>query len=39
MLSPVGPYYSTGFKPTNIFIEEKSIRTAPGGTGNHKLGA
>ncbi len=33
ILSPTGPYYS---KPMRIYVEEKYIRAAPGGTGAAK---
>jgi hypothetical protein len=38
VLSPVGPYYATGFKPISLFCATKSIRSAPKGTGSYKLG-
>jgi branched-subunit amino acid aminotransferase/4-amino-4-deoxychorismate lyase len=39
ILSPVGPYYRTGFKPVKLLASTKDVRAWPGGTGNHKLGA
>lgn len=36
---PVGPYYSTGFKPVSLEATTKYSRAAPGGTGSYKLGA
>lgn len=36
--SPVGPYYPTGFNPISLHCETHYIRSAPGGTGGHKLG-
>lgn len=36
--SPVGPYYPTGFNPISLHCETHHIRSAPGGTGGHKLG-
>ncbi len=39
ILSPVGAYYSGGFKPVKIWCEEKHLRAAPGGLGNTKAGA
>jgi branched-chain amino acid aminotransferase len=38
VLSPVGPYYPTGFKPVKLFAENYRIRAAPGGTGAFKIG-
>ncbi|GAA5952119.1 hypothetical protein JCM3765_005201 [Sporobolomyces pararoseus] len=37
--SPVGPYYSTGYKPVKLLATTKYVRAAPGGTGSYKLGA
>ena len=37
-LLQVGPYYSTGFKPTTLFADNKNARAWPGGTGFAKLG-
>ncbi|PIE57550.1 MAG: branched chain amino acid aminotransferase [Desulfobulbus propionicus] len=31
--SPVGAYYSEGFSPTRIYVEETSVRAVPGGVG------
>lgn len=39
ILSPVGPYYSKGLTPTRIFVEDKYVRAALGGTGDAKIGA
>lgn len=39
LLSPVGPYYSGGFGPTKIWVEDKAVRAAPGGLGATKAGA
>lgn len=36
ILSPVGAYYSTGFAPVKILVEEKYARAANGGTGDTK---
>jgi len=36
--SPVGPYYSKGFKPVSLYGTTEYIRAAPGGTGAYKLG-
>ncbi|PVG04510.1 branched-chain amino acid aminotransferase II [Serendipita vermifera] len=37
--SPVGPYFSTGFKPVALLGTTEYTRAAPGGTGGYKLGA
>lgn len=37
--SPVGPYYSTGFKPIKLLATTKDVRAWPGGTGGYKLGS
>lgn len=36
--SPVGPYYSTGFKAVRLEATDYAVRAWPGGTGNKKLG-
>lgn len=38
ILSPVGPYYSGGIKPTKILVEDKYVRAMEGGTGFAKVG-
>ena len=38
LVSPVGPYFKTGFKPTNICIMRQYDRVAPNGTGLWKVG-
>lgn len=38
MVSPVGPYFKSGFKPTNICIMREFDRVAPKGTGRWKVG-
>ncbi|KAJ7783506.1 branched chain amino acid aminotransferase [Mycena maculata] len=38
ILSPVGPYYSSGFKPVALYGTTEFVRAAPGGTGAYKLG-
>ena len=35
---PVGPYFKTGFKPTNLVITREFDRAAPQGTGTIKVG-
>ncbi|GMM37820.1 branched-chain-amino-acid transaminase [Saccharomycopsis crataegensis] len=37
--SPVGPYYSTGFKAVTLEATNYATRAWPGGCGNRKLGA
>lgn len=39
ILSPVGFYYSEGFNPVKILVEETYSRTAPGGLGVYKTAA
>jgi branched-chain amino acid aminotransferase len=38
ILSPVGAYYASGFKPVRILVEDRLVRAAPGGTGAAKTG-
>ncbi len=38
ILSPVGPYYSCGFTPVGIYVEDTLVRAAKGGTGDIKTG-
>lgn len=33
---PVGAYYSEGFNPTKIYVEDKYVRAVPGGVGHVK---
>jgi branched-chain amino acid aminotransferase len=37
-VTPVGPYFKEGFKPTNMMICRKYDRAAPKGTGHIKVG-
>ncbi len=37
-VTPVGPYFKEGFKPTNLMITRQYDRAAPNGTGNIKVG-
>lgn len=37
--SPVGPYYSTGFKAVRLEATDYAVRAWPGGVGDKKLGA
>ncbi len=39
ILSPVGAYWTDGFKPLKIWVEEKYVRAAQGGTGSVKASA
>lgn len=38
VLSPVGPYYKTGFAPVSLLASDFYQRAWPGGTGNCKVG-
>lgn len=38
ILSPVGPYFKTGFKPTKIYVETEHVRAVNGGVGEAKTG-
>jgi branched-chain amino acid aminotransferase len=38
ILSPVGAYYSGGFNPVKIMVEDRYVRATPGGTGEAKTG-
>jgi branched-chain amino acid aminotransferase len=37
-VSPVGPYYKSGFTPVRLLVEELIDRAAPGGVGDVKCG-
>ena len=37
-VTPVGPYFKTGFKPVHLVVEEEFDRAAPNGVGDVKLG-
>jgi branched-chain amino acid aminotransferase len=39
ILSPVGPYYPTGFKPVQLWACTEYLRAWVGGTGCYKVGA
>ena len=39
LLCPVGPYYSTGFKPVNLLCDPSYVRAWPGGCGFAKMGS
>ncbi|MCI5145539.1 MAG: branched chain amino acid aminotransferase, partial [Candidatus Electrothrix sp. AR3] len=36
--SPVGAYYSEGFNPTKIYVEDRYVRAVAGGVGEVKTG-
>ncbi len=38
IMSPVGAYYSAGFNPVSIMVEDHYVRAVPGGTGEAKTG-
>lgn len=38
ILSPVGPYYKSGFAPVKLLADHMNVRAWPGGVGNVKLG-
>lgn len=38
LVTPVGPYFKSGFRPTNICIMREYDRVAPKGTGRWKVG-
>jgi branched-chain amino acid aminotransferase len=38
LVTPVGPYFKEGFKPTNICVMRQFDRVAPKGTGRWKVG-
>jgi branched-chain amino acid aminotransferase len=38
ILSPVGAYYKSGFKPIKIYVENEYVRAVRGGVGNVKAG-
>jgi len=39
LLSPVGPYFSTGLKPVNLLCDPRYVRAWPGGSGYTKMGS
>lgn len=39
LLSPVGPYFKSGFKPVSLYADPDVVRAWPGGAGSSKLGA
>lgn len=38
ILSPVGPFFKDGFKPTKAYVAKEHVRATPGGTGEAKTG-
>lgn len=38
LVTPVGPYFKTGFKPVSLIIEDEYDRAAPCGVGHIKVG-
>lgn len=38
LVTPVGPYFKTGFKPVDLVVEEEVDRAAPHGVGDVKVG-
>lgn len=38
ILSPVGPYYKSGFAPVRLYADAKYVRAFPGGVGDTKVG-
>jgi branched-chain amino acid aminotransferase len=39
LLSPVGPYFKTGFKAVTLYADPDFVRAWPGGAGHNKLGS
>lgn len=37
-VTPVGPYFKTGFKPVSLIVEDEYDRAAPNGVGDIKVG-
>lgn len=37
-VTPVGPYFKSGFKPVNLIVEDEFDRAAPNGVGDVKVG-
>ncbi len=38
LVTPVGPYFKTGFKPVHLVVEDEYDRAAPDGVGDVKVG-
>ncbi|KAG0721907.1 Branched-chain-amino-acid aminotransferase [Chionoecetes opilio] len=39
ILSPVGPYFASGFKPVSLLADPRYVRAWPGGVGMMKMGS
>jgi branched-chain amino acid aminotransferase len=39
IMSPIGPYFPTGFKPISLLADTKYVRAFKGGVGNFKVGS
>ena len=39
VLCPVGPYFTSGFKPISLLADPQYVRSWPGGCGALKMGA
>nr|CAG4636133.1 EOG090X051P [Eubosmina coregoni]SVE69767.1 EOG090X051P [Eubosmina coregoni] len=39
VLCPVGPYFTSGFKPISLLADPQYVRSWPGGCGSSKMGA
>jgi len=39
ILSPTGPYFSSGYKPVRLLADPQYVRAWPGGSGNYKVAA
>ncbi len=39
LLCPVGPYFTSGFKPVNLLCDPSYVRAWPGGCGFSKMGS
>ncbi|XXQ33839.1 Branched-chain-amino-acid transaminase [Plasmodiophora brassicae] len=39
IMSPVGPYYASGFKAVSLYADHEHVRAWPGGAGGSKIGA
>lgn len=37
-ISPVGPYFPSGFKPIKVYANAVNVRSSPGGVGEFKVG-
>ena len=39
ILSPTGPYFTSGFKPVSLLADPNYVRAWPGGCGDTKMGS